>query len=73
VVAGEEGELRLVDSFVREIGTLVIIIEPPPGASLYDLAAAELAIEKVLGCKVDVVTREMVKRRKMQTAGKDPA
>lgn len=58
------GASRLVGSFVREEGALVIVIDPPPTTSLYDLAEAEIAIEKVLGFKVDVVTSEMVKLEK---------
>lgn len=58
------GASKLVDSFVRDDGILVIVIDPPPSTSLYDLAEAELAIEKVLGSKVDVVTRGMVKPEK---------
>jgi predicted nucleotidyltransferase len=34
---------------------LDILIEAPPGTTLYDLARVEL--ESVLGCKVEVLTR----------------
>ena len=36
---------------------LDILVEAPPGATLYDLARAELELEQVLGCKVEVLTR----------------
>jgi uncharacterized protein len=36
---------------------LDILVEAPPGATLYDLAQAELELEQVLGCKVEVLTR----------------
>jgi predicted nucleotidyltransferase len=34
-----------------------ILVEAPPGTSLFDLADAELELEKLLGCKVEVMTR----------------
>jgi uncharacterized protein len=36
---------------------LDILVEAPPGATFYDLARAELELEAVLGCKVEVLTR----------------
>jgi uncharacterized protein len=36
---------------------LDILIEAPPGTTLYDLARIELELESVLGCKVEVLTR----------------
>jgi predicted nucleotidyltransferase len=35
---------------------LDILIDAPPGTSLYDLAGAEIELEAILGCKVDVLT-----------------
>jgi predicted nucleotidyltransferase len=34
-----------------------ILVEAPPGTSLFDLADAELELEKLLDCKVEVMTR----------------
>jgi uncharacterized protein len=36
---------------------LDILIEAPPGTTLYDLARVELELESVLGCKVEVLTK----------------
>jgi uncharacterized protein len=35
---------------------LDILVEAPPGTTLYDLAQVELELEAVLDCKVDVLT-----------------
>jgi hypothetical protein len=37
---------------------LDILVEVPPGTTFYDLARAELELEKVLGCRVEVLTKE---------------
>jgi predicted nucleotidyltransferase len=34
-----------------------ILVEAPPGTSLFDLADTELELEKLLDCKVEVMTR----------------
>lgn len=36
---------------------LDLLVEAPPGATFYDLARAELELEQILGCKVEVLTR----------------
>lgn len=36
---------------------LDIVVDAPPGASLYDLSAAENELEQLLGIKVDLVTK----------------
>src|SRR3954449_6278292 len=36
---------------------LDILIDAPPGTSLYDLAAVEVELETILGCKVEVLTK----------------
>jgi predicted nucleotidyltransferase len=36
---------------------LDIMVDAPPGTSLYDLAAIEVELETILGCKVEVLTR----------------
>jgi predicted nucleotidyltransferase len=36
---------------------LDILVEAPAGATFYDLARAELELEEVLGCRVEVLTR----------------
>jgi predicted nucleotidyltransferase len=40
-----------------EKSDLDILIEAPPGTTLYDLARVELELEAVLGCKVEVLTK----------------
>jgi predicted nucleotidyltransferase len=40
-----------------EDSDLDILIEAPSETSLYDLAQAELELEAILGCKVDLLTR----------------
>ncbi len=37
---------------------LDILVEAPPGTTFYDLARVELELEGVLGCKVEVLTRD---------------
>ena len=37
---------------------LDILVEVPTGATFYDLARAELELEAVLGCKVEVLTKD---------------
>lgn len=39
---------------------LDILVDAPPSASLYDLAAAENELELLLGIKVDVVTKGLL-------------
>jgi predicted nucleotidyltransferase len=36
---------------------LDILVDAPPGTSLYDLAAVEVELEAILGCKVEVLTK----------------
>lgn len=36
---------------------LDLLVEAPPGATLYDLAQVEIELESVLGCKVEVLTK----------------
>jgi predicted nucleotidyltransferase len=36
---------------------LDILVDAPPGTSLYDLAAVEVELETILGCKVEVLTK----------------
>ncbi len=36
---------------------LDILVDAPPGTSLYDLAGAEIELEAILGCKVEVLTK----------------
>ena len=36
---------------------LDILVDVPPGTSLYDLAGVEIELEAVLGCKVEVLTK----------------
>jgi len=36
---------------------LDILIEAPPGTTLYDLSRVEIELEAVLGCKVEVLTK----------------
>jgi len=39
---------------------LDILVEAPPGATLYDLAQVEIELESVLGCKVEVLTKDFL-------------
>ena len=54
------GNPRIFGSTARgddaEGSDLDILIEAPPGTTLYDLARIELELESVLGCKVEVLT-----------------
>jgi predicted nucleotidyltransferase len=34
-----------------------LLVEAPPGTSLFDLADVEMELERLLGCKVEVTTR----------------
>ncbi len=51
---------RLFGSAARgddtEASDLDVLVDVPPGTTLYDLAQAELELEGVLGCRVEVVT-----------------
>jgi predicted nucleotidyltransferase len=51
---------RLFGSVARREDTscsdIDIIVDVPPGTSLYDLADIEIAIERLLGCRVEVLT-----------------
>lgn len=40
-----------------DISDLDVLVEAAPGTSLYDLAMAELELEAILRCKVDIVTK----------------
>jgi predicted nucleotidyltransferase len=54
------GNPRVFGSAARgddiEGSDLDILIDAPSGTSYYDLAGAEIELEAVLGCKVDLVT-----------------
>jgi predicted nucleotidyltransferase len=41
----------------NDASDLDILVEAPMGTSLYDLAAVEVELEAILGCKVEVLTR----------------
>ncbi len=51
---------RLFGSVARrdddDLSDLDILVEAPPGTSLFDLAAAEIEIEELLGCRTEVLT-----------------
>jgi predicted nucleotidyltransferase len=55
------GNPRIFGSTARGDDTdnsdLDILVEAPPGTTLYDLAQIELDLEAVLGCKVEVLTK----------------
>jgi predicted nucleotidyltransferase len=36
---------------------LDLLVDAPPGTSLYDLARVETELEAILGCKVEVMTK----------------
>jgi uncharacterized protein len=36
---------------------LDILVDAPPGTSLYDLAAVEVELEAIVGCRVEVLTK----------------
>jgi uncharacterized protein len=40
-----------------EQSDLDILVDVPPGTSLYDLAGVEIELEALLGCKVEVLTK----------------
>ncbi|SHK60511.1 hypothetical protein SAMN05444159_3699 [Bradyrhizobium lablabi] len=40
-----------------EKSDLDILVDAPPGTSLYDLAQVELELEAILGCKVEILTK----------------
>jgi uncharacterized protein len=40
-----------------EDSDLDILVDASPGTSLYDLAQAEIELEAILGCKVEVMTK----------------
>jgi predicted nucleotidyltransferase len=40
-----------------EQSDLDILVDAPPGTSLYDLAGVEIELEAILGCKVEVLTK----------------
>jgi predicted nucleotidyltransferase len=41
----------------NDASDLDILVDAPTGTSLYDLAAVEIELEAILGCKVEVVTK----------------
>jgi hypothetical protein len=51
--------MKVVSTHVDD-GRLVIVVEKRDGMTLYELAAAEIAIEAARGCPVDVVTNTMI-------------
>jgi predicted nucleotidyltransferase len=55
------GNPRIFGSAARGEDTdgrdLDILVEAPPGATLYEFAQVELELESVLGCKVEVLTK----------------
>lgn len=40
-----------------ESSDLDVLVDAPPGTSLYDLARVEIELESVLGCTVEVLTK----------------
>ena len=44
----------------NDASDLDILVDTPAGTSLYDLAAVEIELEAILGCKVEVVTKGFV-------------
>src|ERR1700753_3970515 len=59
---GEDGEQSDLD----------ILVDAPPGTSLYDVAQVEIVLESLLGCKVEVLTEgfladDIVKRAEADT------
>jgi uncharacterized protein len=52
---------RLFGSAARAEDTprsdLDILVEAPPGTSLFDLADVEIELERLLGCRVEVMTK----------------
>jgi len=42
----------------NEASDLDLLVEVPPGTTFYDLARVELELEKILGCKVEVLTKD---------------
>jgi predicted nucleotidyltransferase len=55
-----------------EKSDLDILIEAPPGTTLYDLARVELELEAVLGCKVEVLTKGFLAPDVAKNAEVDP-
>lgn len=55
------GNARIFGSAARgedtEQSDLDILVDAPPGTSLYDLAGVEIELEAVLGCRVEVLTK----------------
>jgi predicted nucleotidyltransferase len=55
------GNPRIFGSAARgedtEQSDLDILVDAPPGTSLYDLASVEIELESVLGCKVEILTK----------------
>lgn len=43
-----------------ETSDLDVLVEAPQGTSLYDLAQIEIELEAILGCKVEVVTKDFL-------------
>ncbi|QFI74819.1 nucleotidyltransferase family protein [Bradyrhizobium betae] len=39
-----------------EDSDLDVLVEAPPGTTLYDMARVEIELEELLGCKVEVLT-----------------
>jgi hypothetical protein len=55
------GNPRIFGSTARgedtEQSDLDLLVDAPPGTSLYDLAGVEIELEALLGCKVEVLTK----------------
>jgi predicted nucleotidyltransferase len=55
------GNPRIFGSAARgedtEQSDLDIVVDAPPGTSLYDLAGVEIELEALLGCRVEVLTK----------------
>jgi fructose-1,6-bisphosphatase/inositol monophosphatase family enzyme len=49
-------------------GRFLVVVEKRDGMTLWELAAAEIAIEAALGCPVDVVTDGMIPPLRLREA-----
>ena len=59
--------VRVFGSVVRgeadEMSDIDLLVELEPGRSLFDLGGLQYELERVLGCRVDVVTERGLKER----------
>ncbi|MGA2287630.1 nucleotidyltransferase family protein [Bradyrhizobium sp.] len=69
------GNARVFGSAARGEDTdrsdLDILIDAPPGTTLYDLARVELELEALLGCKVEVLTKGFLAPDVAENVGND--